>query len=150
MTEIRFYHLERTGLERALPVMLERTLARGDRAVVRAGSAERVSSLNAHLWTHDDRGFLPHGAKEDGYAPDQPIWLTTEDECPNDARVLFLCDGTMAERLDAYALVVLLFDGRDEAALADARGQWKRLRDEGHKLTYWQQTDQGWKQMAET
>ncbi len=42
MMEIRFYHMTRTTLEAALPQMLEKTLERGQRAVVRASSPERV------------------------------------------------------------------------------------------------------------
>ena len=45
MTEIRFYHLQRATLETALPPMLEKTLERGQRAVVMAGSEERVEHL---------------------------------------------------------------------------------------------------------
>ena len=60
MTDVRFYHLTRTSLEAALPQMLEKTLERGQRAVVIAGSDERVESLNAQLWTYHDRRFLPH------------------------------------------------------------------------------------------
>ena len=67
MTEVRFYHLTRTTLEAALPQMLERTLARGQRAVVMAGSEERVEALNAHLWTYKERSFLPHGSVKDGF-----------------------------------------------------------------------------------
>jgi DNA polymerase-3 subunit chi len=37
MTDIRFYHLTRKTLEQALPEMLEKTLARGLKAVVMAG-----------------------------------------------------------------------------------------------------------------
>ncbi len=49
--EISFYHLTRTTLEAALPQMLEKTPERGQRAVVRAGSAERVEAPAHHLWT---------------------------------------------------------------------------------------------------
>ena len=38
MTEVRFYHLQRKTLEQALPQLLEKTLERGWRAVVMAGS----------------------------------------------------------------------------------------------------------------
>ena len=41
-----------------------------------AGSDERVESLNAQLWTYKERGFLPHGSAKDGFAEDQPGWLT--------------------------------------------------------------------------
>ncbi|MGH6882849.1 MAG: DNA polymerase III subunit chi, partial [Hypericibacter sp.] len=89
MTEVRFYHLQRTSLEAALPKLLERTLARGQRALVMAGSNERVEALTAHLWTYDPNSFLPHGSKRDGRPERQPVWLTDQDENPNNATVLF-------------------------------------------------------------
>ena len=121
MTEIRFYHLQRTALEAALPPMLEKTLERGQRAVVMAGSEERVEHLVDHLWTYNERGFLPHGSARDGNADLQPVWLTTEDENPNAAQVLFLTDGTSSLKVADYQLCVELFDGNDEAAVRTAR-----------------------------
>ncbi len=141
--EISFYHMTRTTLEAALPRMLEKTLERGQRAVVRAGSAERVEALNGWLWTYKDRGFLPHGSAKDGHAALQPVWLTETDERPNDAQVLFLTDGAASERPEEFERCAVLFDGNDEAALAAARAQWQGLKDAGHDLTYWQQSDQG-------
>ena len=141
--EISFYHMTRTTLEAALPRMLEKTLERGQRAVVRAGSAERVEALNGWLWTYKDRGFLPHGSAQDGHAALQPIWLTDQDERPNEAQVLFLTDGATSEELAEYERCAVLFDGNDETALAAARAQWTGFKDAGHDLTYWQQNDQG-------
>jgi DNA polymerase-3 subunit chi len=147
MTEIRFYHLQRTALEAALPPMLEKTLDRGQRAVVMAGSEERVEHLVDHLWTYSERGFLPHGSARDGNADRQPVWLTTEDENPNAAQVLFLTDGTSSRKVADYQLCVELFDGNDEAAVRTARERWKSYKDAGHTLTYWQQSDAGrWEQ----
>ena len=123
MTEIRFYHLQRTTLEKALPQLLEKVLERGQRAVVMAGSTERVEALNGLLWTYDDRAFLPHGSARDGFAADQPVWLTDSDERPNAADVLFLTDGAESARLGDYALVAELFDGNDDAVVAAARGR---------------------------
>ncbi len=144
MTEVRFYHLTRRPLEETLPVMLERTVNRDHRrAVVLAGSEERVEALNAHLWTYKDRGFLPHGSKRDGFVEKQPIWLTTSDENPNGAAVLFLTDGASSARPEAFELVCELFDGNDEAAVAAARERWAAYKTAGHGLTYWQQTDRG-------
>ena len=143
MTEVRFYHLTRTTLEQALPQMLEKTLERGQRAMVLAGSEERVEALNAWLWTYGDRTFLPHGSAQDGHAEHQPVWLTERDECPNGAQVLFLTDAAVSERLGDYTLCALLFDGNDADAVATARAQWATLKDAGHDLTYWQQDDQG-------
>ena len=143
MTEIRFYHLQRTALEAALPPMLEKTLERGHRAVVMAGSEERVEHLTDHLWTYNDRSFLPHGSARDGNAAQQPIWLTTADENPNEAQVLFLTDGASSEKIAGYELCVELFDGNDDAAVQAARARWKSYKDAGHTLTYWQQSAEG-------
>lgn len=150
MSEIRFYHLQVQTLDGALPVMLERTLARGQRAVVMASSTERVEALNAHLWTYNDRSFLPHGSAPDGSAAAQPIWLTSQDEHPNQASVLFLTDGAATHNLDAFDLICELFDGGDERAVQLARERWLAYKSAGHDLNYWQQDAHGkWSQRAD-
>jgi DNA polymerase-3 subunit chi len=143
MTEIGFYHLTRTPLERALPKLLERVLASGMRAVVLAGSPERVEALDAALWTYEQLSFLPHGSARDGDAEYQPIWLTTEDENPNGAKVLVLTDGAASFHVADYARCLDMFDGRDPAAVEAARGRWKEFKQAGHTLAYWQQNETG-------
>ncbi|MBM3521175.1 MAG: DNA polymerase III subunit chi, partial [Alphaproteobacteria bacterium] len=83
MAEIRFYHLERRRLDDVLPRMATLALERGWRAVIRAGSEERVEQLTGLLWTYDDEAFLPHGSKADGFGELQPLWLTAGDDNPN-------------------------------------------------------------------
>jgi DNA polymerase-3 subunit chi len=149
MTDVRFYHLTRSRMEAVLPVMLEKTLERDQRAVVMAGSQERVEAINGHLWTWNDRGFLPHGSEKDGFAEDQPVWLTTGDENPNAAQVLFLTDGATSERVAEFEICAVLFDGSDEAAVTSARGLWHSYKDAGHEVTYWQQGESGgWEKQA--
>ncbi len=143
MADVAFYHLRKTPLEQVLPALLQRSLDTGKRAVVMAGSSDRVEALNGWLWTYKDRGFLPHGSAKDGHAALQPVWLTDKDERPNDAQVLFLTDGATSDRPEEFERCAVLFDGNDEAALAAARAQWTGLKDAGHDLTYWQQSDTG-------
>jgi DNA polymerase-3 subunit chi len=150
MTEIRFYHLQRMPLERALPMLLERTLERGWRAVVQADSEERVQALNGQLWTYGKESFLPHGTEREGDAALQPVWLTHRDENPNGATVLFLVDGAESESLGEFEICCDMFDGRDEAAVALARARWSACKKNGHKLTYWQQDEGGrWQMKAQ-
>ncbi len=146
MSEIRFYHLQRKSLEQALPELLEKCHGRGWRAVVMASSEERVESLTQHLWTYDDRNFLPHGNARDGSAEHQPIWLTAMDENPNGATVLFLVDGARSYDVAGYDLVCEVFDGNDDDAVTAARQRWTEYRKDGHALAYWQQGDKGWEQ----
>jgi DNA polymerase-3 subunit chi len=148
VAEIGFYHLLTTPLERAVPKLLERARAQGHRIIVRAGSAERVEQLNAVLWTYEEASFLPHGSRADGSAAAQPIWLTEHDENPNGASMLVLVDGVEAEDLALFSRCADLFDGNDETAVVLARQRWRRARDAGHALSYWQQTAGGWERKA--
>jgi DNA polymerase III subunit chi len=143
VTEIRFYHLEQRRIDQALPPLLERALEEGRRVLVRASSDEMVAALNERLWTYDESSFLPHGAAGDGDPMTQPIFLTSELENPNAATMLVKLSGAEGEAEDSFDLVVLMFDGRDEAALAHARGEWRRLKDQGRTISYWRESDEG-------
>ena len=143
MTEVGFYHLTATALDRALARLLGKAHEAGMHAVVLAASEERIAALDAALWTFDPASFLPHGTSRDGNAEAQPIYLTTTEENPNGATLLVLVDGVEPGYLDGFDRCLDLFDGNDEAAVEAARARWKRLKDAGHPLTYWQQTPQG-------
>jgi DNA polymerase-3 subunit chi len=146
MTEIGFYHLTRNPLVQALPQLLARTLAAGQRAVVLCAGTDRVAALDRALWEAADP-WLPHGTAADGDAGLQPIWLATDDAAPNGARFLFLADGSAA-RLEAFDRVFDLFDGKDEAAVAAARDRWRTAKAAGHAPNYWQQGARGWEKKA--
>jgi DNA polymerase-3 subunit chi len=144
VTEIRFYHLERRRVDQALPSLLEHALDEGRRVLVRASSDEMVAALNERLWTYDDASFLPHGAAGDGDPMTQPVFLTAELENANAATMLVRLSGAeTGDADDAFDLVVILFDGRDDAALAHARGEWRRLKDQGRTISYWRESDEG-------
>lgn len=143
MTAISFYHLQRTSLDRALPRLLEKVLESGHRAVVVAGSEEQVEALGVALWTYEQRSFLPHGSAADGHADRQPVYLTVDDENPNGSDVLVLVDGAASANLDGFDRVLDMFDGHDAAAVEAARARWRDLKEAGHELTYWQQTERG-------
>jgi len=147
MTDIGFYHLTGTPLERALPKLLEKVLESGKRAVVMAGSEERVEALTAMLWTYRQDSFLPHGSARDANPEAQPVWLTAREENPNGASILVLCDGAGSGGIAGFERCLEIFDGRDEAALAEARRRWKSYREAGHDVVYHQQTETGgWEQ----
>jgi DNA polymerase III subunit chi len=147
--EVWFYHLERTSLDQALPELLEKTLARGWKAVVRAGAAERIEQLDGWLWSYREDSFLAHGVADEPHADRQPIVLTTSEIRPNGAEALFLIDGAESGPLDAYQRCVLLFDGRDEAAVVEARRRWSGFRKQGLSVAYWRQgPERGWEKQA--
>jgi DNA polymerase-3 subunit chi len=148
MTEALFYHLERRSLDAVLPGLIERTLERGWRAVIKTESSERADAIDNLLWTYNEQSFLPHAQSGDGNPKRQPVLITVEDENPNGAQVLFLVGGAIPpawtrEDIVALARVVLLFDGRDPDALARARDAWKASKEAGHEATYWKESASG-------
>jgi DNA polymerase-3 subunit chi len=149
LAEVRFYHLLRQRLEEALPALLEKARGRGFRIVVQAGSPERVKALDALLWTYKPESFLAHGSGPASLptAPDQPIWLTADEENPNTADMLMLVDGAIAD-VAPYKLACEMFDGNDEVAVAAARRRWVEYKTAGHAITYWQQGERGWEKRA--
>lgn len=146
MTEVRFYHLTTKTAEQALPEILGKALETGRRAVVRAADDKAAERLSDLLWTFRPDSFLPHGTKRDGFAADQPVYLTAGDENPNGADMLVLADiGAAAGGAPpaGFALCCDLFDGNDPAAVAAARARWKLCREAGCSLTYWRQNERG-------
>lgn len=141
--EVLFYHLERQGLEKVLPMLVEKTLERGWRAVVQSGSQERLEAIDLALWTYKDDSFLAHGTAKDGHAAEQPVYLTTGNDTPNGAGVRFLVDGAEAESFNGFVRVVYMFDGNDADAVALARTQWTKAKQAGCPVTYWQQSPAG-------
>jgi len=146
--EVWFYHLERSGLDEVLPELLEKTLARGWRAVVRTRERDRIDHLDGWLWSYREDSFLPHGPDDEPGAARQPVLLTTGFDNPNEADALFLIDGADEGELTGYTRCIVLFDGRDEAALAKARTQWRSVKAKGLPASYWRQQAKGWEKQA--
>lgn len=146
MADIGFYHLTRSTLAEALPRLLARTLAAGQRALVVGATQDGLTALSTALWAGE--AWLPHGTQADGDADLQPIWLSLTADPANGARYLFLVDGAGASDLNQFDRVFDLFDGTSEPQVAAARDRWRQRKAEEHTLTYWQQTPSGWQKKA--
>ncbi len=140
MTEIVFYQC--ADRSHALPMLLEKSLAQGWRAVVRALDQEALIQLDRFLWTYRDDGFLPHSSARDGFEHAQPIWLTTEAENPNKAELLVLLHDAEAFGLDEFKRCLYLFNGEDDTARKQA--ELRRRDFSGHNITFWRQSRSGW------
>jgi DNA polymerase-3 subunit chi len=146
MTETLFYHLERRALEDVLPKLVEKSLERGWRALIRCESAERAEAIDTLLWTYDEESFLPHAAHGDGEAERQPVLITVEPGNANAAQALFLVGAAAPldwTGYDDFVRVVLIFDGRDAGAEETALRSLEKARSFGHEVKYYRQTPGG-------
>ena len=147
--EFWFYHLERQPLQAVLPVLVEKTLSRGWRALLRFSTPERLETIDSALWTYRDESFLPHGSARDGRLDRQPAFLTLDDANPNGAAALFLLEAAEEREPERFSRVIRLFDDADQEAKALARAEWKRAKAAGFEVSYWRQDANGaWKKSA--
>ncbi len=143
MAEIGFYHLTRTDFSAALPALLGRTLALGERALVVCPDDSTMKTLDTALWTCPNPDWLPHGGKTTPHPEWQPVYLTVGSENPAEAGFLFRIGGAEADVL-GFKRVFDLFDGNDEEQVLAARGRWREAKAAGHSLAYWKQEKSGW------
>jgi len=150
LAEVLFYHLTATPLDRTLPDLLEKSLARGWRVLLRCGTQDGLAALDRALWSYRDDSFLPHGPATTADPERQPVLLTLGAENANAAEVLMLVEGataTVAE-MSGFLRVCLLFDGGDAAAVEAARARWREVTAAGLAAVYWAQEDARWVRKA--
>ncbi|MFT8468650.1 MAG: DNA polymerase III subunit chi [Acetobacter syzygii] len=145
MTQIGFYHLTRTSLTEALPVLLSRTLESGQKAVVWCTDKALLDELDKALWQVSTPRWLPHGSAGIACPDLQPIWLSMGDDHPNEGRFLFLTQNRECAEPEQFERIFDLFDGHDETAVAAAGKRWAQAQKAGHDLAYWRQEEKGWK-----
>lgn len=143
MTDIWFYHLERTSLEQALPDLLEKVASRGWRAYVHGLEEDTIAALDSHLWAYNPQSFLAHGREDAEFAGRQPILLGTSGRMANAPQVYLSVAPAEIPVLDGLERALIVFEGADADHLGWARAQWKRMKGEGLSLAYWKQNDDG-------
>lgn len=146
-----FYHLTRRPLQETLPVLLQKARGAGWRIAVRGQMADRMSWLDESLWQGEADSFLAHGMAGGAHDALQPILLTTGPESANAPDCLMTVDGAQVtpEEVQALQRVCILFDGTDQDAVQQARGQWKSLTGAGCSAQYWSEESGRWEKKAE-
>lgn len=148
-SEIWFYHLERTSVEDTLPPLLEKCVERGWRAIVRSANPANLDAIDTSLWTYRPNAWLPHGKSTGTLDEDarQPILLVHPSVEGSgyalEAPALFLIDGADWSGVSGMSRIFVLFDGRDEDAVARARTDWRRAKEAGFVPAYWRQSEDG-------
>lgn len=149
MTEIRFYHLRKQTPLQALVSLVERAMQKKEPILIHAQNKQDMDAINTHLWTYQPESFLPHDTEDNPNAETQLVLISSSNDNKNKATMMFqMHDGEMNPPA-SVTLCCKIFDGGNETQLTAARAEWKRLKDLGHTLTYWQQDEQGkWEQKA--
>ena len=107
-----FYYVPSAFYERSLFVLLEKILGANERALVRVKDETRASELDDVLWKIKQEAFLPHGAQGDDEAEAAlcPIWISFQDDNPNDSTILLLLDDTNDDQIHLTRHMALVRD----------------------------------------
>lgn len=144
MTEVRFYHVQRDIAAKAAPPLIQKAMAKGLRILIKTPDAERRAFYDDYLWRFDPTVFLPHGQEGDPMPEAQPVWVSTQDNAPNGAKMALVVEGAALPAPEGFELVCALFDSENEAALEQVRRQWKELKARSDLvLAYWKQETNG-------
>ena len=144
MTEIRFYHLQRSSAEKAVPDLLKKAVERGHKILFKLPNASRRQFYDEWLWRYAPDSFLAHAQEGDAESISHPIWLSTNDNAPNQPTMALVAEGATLPDRKGLSLVCNVFDSNDQDKLAQVRQLWSQLKNEKDlTLTYWKQQDNG-------
>ncbi len=142
--EISFYRLTTLPLAKAAPKLIEKIYYSKQNLVVISETEEMMKTLDNGLWVYSTKHFIPHGTFVDEHPNDQPVYLTTKIENPNNATIVMALGRVELEDFEA-AKYLYMFDGNDQEQLHFARNKWKSYQSQSQNITYWQQKlDGGW------
>ena len=152
MSELWFYHLEKTKKNKALYELLQKCLDKQWRCGVLCGSQSEMSQTDQDLWDVGDESFLAHGPS-DGLGDDlQPILISRDADALRGREVLVLGASCPLPDVTDYHRVLILFSGHSDQEMMWARSLWadqlSKQKASGHKkdmsnLSYWRQDEGG-------
>ena len=144
MTQVDFYHLTQTPVERALPQIAGKVLEAGARLLIVSGDAGQREALDRALWEQPAEGFLPHGVSGDAHDARQPVLIAEGCDAENGAKMVALADGQWRDEALGFGRAFYLFDS---ATIDNARRSWKMLGEcEGVDRRYWRHENGRWKE----
>jgi len=147
-TDYWFYHLEASTLEGVLPELLEKTLEKGWRALVKLPEG-KLAQLDNFLWTFREDAFLPHGREDEPQSDLQPILLSSTIESAKGFDAVFLLDGAAIKDMEGVSRAMIMINGRAAEDVQRERARWKTLKETGASLAYYQQNERGrWEKKA--
>lgn len=148
--QIDFYHLTKSDLDTALVMLLKKTLAADKKALILCPKPA-AATIDALLWSYEADSWVPHGVDDAQGSEHAKVWITTDPSVnPVGAPFLFLTHGEQPENWTGVERAFVIFDGRSEAQVQQARSQWKQIsHQDGVATSYFAQDEEGrWQKKA--
>ena len=99
--------------------------------------------MNNYLWAFSTKTVIPHGSNEDLYHEEQPIYLTTNKDNPNNASIIIMQVDSVNNQIDEFEKCFFLFDGNNVEDSLRAKQKLEEFTQNQYKVLYWQQNIKG-------
>ncbi len=125
MLQLDFYQIGQAGLEQVILMLLKKTLAAKQKALILCPAPE-ASAIDTAIWTHDPESWIPHGLDNANGSDLCDVWLSSDMAAnPINAEYLFLLHGSAPARWNGFKRCFYLLDGKSDAQLQQARNYWR-------------------------
>ena len=116
MTQIIFYSSAPLQVENTLFTLIEKSLEKGYKSLLLFLDKEKCLEIDEKLWTYKQNSFLPHLSEDEEISDeiDIPIYLTTKNENPYEAELLFSIDGYMPDNINNFKRLIIIIDTNDK------------------------------------
>ena len=145
MTQIIFYSTAPLQVEKTLFALLEKSLEKGNKSLLLFKDKEKCLSINEQLWTYKQNSFLPHISEDDQIYDniDVPVYLSTKNENPFKAELLFSIDGFLPDNIDHFERVIIIIDVNDELLNEKYKNYYLDINKNFEDIVFYKSEDNG-------
>ena len=145
MPEILFYKTLPLEVEKTFYSLAEKSNEKGLISVAIFNDEEKLDLINDFLWTNKQDSFLPHIKRSDEIVTDFsiPLYLTTEEENPYNAEILFSIDGYIPKKIDSWERLIFIADPNDNVLLEKYKKFYETIKKDFKKINFYKKTENG-------
>ena len=145
MTQIIFYSTAPLQVEKTLFALLEKSLEKGNKSLLLFKDKEKCLLINEQLWTYKQNSFLPHISEDDQIYDniDVPVYLSTKNENPFKAELLFSIDGFLPDNIDHFERVIIIIDVNDELLNEKYKNYYLDINKNFEDIVFYKSDDNG-------
>ena len=145
MPEIFFYKTLPLEVEKTFYSLVEKSIEMGLISIAIFSDKEKLDIIDDFLWINKQDSFLPHVKRSDEILTDLsiPLYLTTEDENPYNAKVLFCIDGYIPKEIDNWERLIFISDSNDDILLEKYKNFYDKIKKDFKEIVFYKNTEDG-------
>ncbi|MEC7380952.1 MAG: DNA polymerase III subunit chi [Pseudomonadota bacterium] len=149
MPEFIFYKTAPLEVEKTLYSLVDKALRKEFNSILIFEDEEKLRLVDEFLWTYKQDSFLPHLKIGDALDTELniPIYLTTKDENPFNARIFFSIDGYIPEKVDEFDRLVFIVDSNDRFLNDKYKNYYLEIKSDFKDIVFYKKSEDGlWKE----